>query len=66
MAKNDWKYSEYEDLEEEASYQKIHRSKTSKPKKTWKQVNEQKQKKLHKKKWKNKRKSGYVKQHKDT
>ena len=62
MSKIDWEY--YEDLEE-SSLKEINKPK-SKIKKAWKQVNEQKQKKLHKKKWKNKRRSGYVKQRKDT
>ena len=62
MSKINWKY--YEDLEE-SSLREINKPK-SKIKKAWKQVNEQKQKKLHKKKWKNKRRSGYVKQHNDT
>ena len=62
MSKIDWEY--YEDFEE-SSLKDTNKPK-SKIKKAWKQVNEQKQKKLHKKKWKNKRRSGYVKQHKDT
>lgn len=61
MARVDWEY--YEEMMDESSPDKVVKSK--KPKKTWKQVNEQKQKKVHKKKWKNKRRSGYDKHHKD-
>ena len=62
MSKIDWEY--YEDLEE-TSLKEINKPK-SKIKKAWKQVNEQKQKKIHGKKWKNKKRSGYDKHRKNT